>query len=253
VRTAWQALRARRLRRRLAGPKLLRAFAGAYPEAFFIEIGANDGKRWDPLRPLILTSRWTGLMVEPLPSAFDELRRNYSGLDRVAVEHAAIAGRDGRLPFWHVARPEGSAGEVPEWAHALGSLSRDTLIGHAHYIPDLERHVVSTEVPCLTFASLCAKHRVETIDLILIDTEGYDYEIVKQIDFDTYRPRLLIYEHCHLSPGDRAECRGQLEGLGYGTMEEYLDTYCLDQRPDDRLTRAWGRMRPALPGEPALP
>ena len=45
----WARLRYRRLLARMAGPRLLRRFAEAYPEAFFVEIGANDGEQHDQL------------------------------------------------------------------------------------------------------------------------------------------------------------------------------------------------------------
>jgi FkbM family methyltransferase len=233
----------------LAGPKLLRAFAGAYPEAVFIEIGANDGEVLDPLRPFIRSGSWSGVLVEPVPHLFEQLRRTYAGSHRVSIERSAIGDVDGMVPFFHLDRVEGPEREhLPDWYDAIGSFSRDHVLRHAAGLPDCEPRLIQTEVPCLTFESLCRKHGIEGLDLLLIDTEGYDYEIVKQIDFRAYRPRLLAYEHSHLSAPDREECRTKLEGLGYETMEELFDTWCLDTRPDDRLTRMWHRLRPAAPG-----
>jgi FkbM family methyltransferase len=238
---------------RLAAGKLLRAFADTYPDAFFIEIGANDGREHSALREFVTSRRWTGIMVEPLPRAFEQLRRNYAGFDRVSVENAAISDRDGRLPFFHLdeteAHPRARGSDwrdSPQWLHALGSLSREQVLSHAPLISDIEERIVRTEVPCLTFKSLCLKHDVEQIDLLVIDTEGYDYEIVRQIDFDAYRPRLLIYEHLHLSALERDACRARLLEAGYELMEEFFDTLCLDPRPADSLTRRWRRLRPAL-------
>ena len=62
----WAKLKYRRLLARMAGPKLLDAFAQSFPQAFFVEIGANDGEQHDHLRPLILSRRWSGVMVEPV-------------------------------------------------------------------------------------------------------------------------------------------------------------------------------------------
>jgi len=233
-----------RFGRRLAGRNLLRAFAAAYPEAFFVEIGANDGDQGDPLRPYILSEPWRGIMVEPVPHVFERLRRNYAGLDRVAVENAAIADRDGRLPFFHLAPLAGADLErVPEWYEKVGSLSREQVLSHRDEIPDVERLIVRSEIPCMTFESLCRKHGADMVDLLLIDAEGHDYEIVKQLDLEARRPRVLIYEHIHLPPDQRAECRALLERHGYETKEEFLDTWCLDTRWDDRLTRRWRRSR----------
>lgn len=233
--------------RRLAGPKLVRAFADAYPEAFFVEIGSSDGERDDHLRAMILSRRWRGIMVEPVPYVFERLRDNYGGLGRVALENVAIAERDGRRPFYFLAQAE--EGEpVPPWYDEIGSFSRDVVLSHRRRIPDIERRIVRAEVPCVTFETLCRKHDVEHVDLLLLDTEGYDYEILKGIDFVRHRPRLVAYEHYHLSPRQRSECRTYLEGLGYETMEEGFDTWCLDAQIDDRLSRRWRRLRPAVAG-----
>jgi hypothetical protein len=89
---------------------------------------------------------------------------------------------------------------------------------------------------------------VRDVDLILIDTEGYDYEVIKQIDFKLHGPRMLVYEHFHLSTNDRAECRARIEQNGYETMEERLDTWCLKTAIDDKLTRTWRGLRPAIAG-----
>lgn len=241
--------RYRALLRRLAAPKLIRAFARAYPEAVFVEIGSNDGEQHDHLRPVILSRPWRGVMVEPVPYVFERLRSNYGGLERIALANVAIADCDGRLPFYHLVE----AGErerqgLPDWYDAIGSFSREAVLRHGRRIPDIERRIVCTDVPCLTFESLCRRHAIEHPDLVLIDTEGHDWQIVGQIDFAAHRPRLLIYEHFHLAAADRARCREHVERLGYETMEEGFDTLCLDTGPGDRLTRTWRRLSPGVPG-----
>jgi FkbM family methyltransferase len=239
-------LRYRRLLRRLAGPRVVQAFAAAHPEAFFVEIGANDGDKHDHLRPAILAGGWRGIMVEPVPYVFERLARNYSGRPGLALENAAIAERDGTRAFHYLAESDDPG--LPGWYDAVGSFSRDAVLAHARHIPDVERRIVTAEVPCLTFESLCRKHDVERVDLLALDTEGHDWRILAAIDLDRWRPRLVIYEHYHLDPDDRSEARGHMEGAGYETMEEGFDTFCLDPRPDDALTRAWRRLSPAVAG-----
>ena len=139
---------------------------------------------------------------------------------------------------------------VPDWYDAIGSFVLDTILSHRDKIPDLESRLVATRVPAVTFNSLCARNGVDRVDLILIDTEGYDWEVIKNIDFSRYRPRLLIYEHFHLGSA-REECRRYLEQLGYLTLSEGFDTFCLDGRVSDDLERFWRRLRPAVPAATA--
>jgi FkbM family methyltransferase len=243
---AWRRARYRRLQGRLAGPKLLEAFGAAYPRAFFVEVGSNDGEQHDHLRPLILSREWRGLMVEPVPYVFERLENNYGGIDRVTLVNLAIADRDGELPFFHL-REAAPDEQVPDWYHGTGSFSRDAVLGHAKNIPDVEDRLVTTTVPCVKFDSLLARYDVDRVDLLLVDTEGYDWELLRGIDLAAVRPRLVVYEHFHLDPGDRADALARFAELGYETLEEGLDTFCLDPVDDD-LTRRWRRLRPAVAG-----
>jgi FkbM family methyltransferase len=250
LRERMRRLQDRRSHRRLAGPKLLQAFGAAYPRAFFIEIGSNDGDQHDHLQPLIRSLQWTGLMVEPVPYVFERLRHNYAGLDRVTLENAAVADRDGRVPFYHLREVDPDERDrLPPWYDGIGSLSRANVLAHRRHIPDIDERIVRSEVPCLTFESLCRKHGVERFDLLAIDVEGYDAEILGRIDFAIRRPRLIVYEHFHLAPPERLACRTALEERGYETLEEGFDTWCLVTSPEDCLTRAW---RGLCAGAPAL-
>ncbi len=239
-----------RIERRLAAPKLLRAFARAYPRAFFVEIGSNDGEQHDHLRPLILSRPWRGVMVEPVPYVFERLRRNYAGVaDRVELENAAIGPQDGRAPFFHVTEaPAGERAQLPDWYDGIGSLSRETVLSHARKIPGMEERLTATEVPVLSFDTLLARHGGREPDLVAIDAEGCDHEILRSIDLEAHRPRLLVYEHFHLTPEDRFATRARLEAAGWETLEEGFDTWCLQPRADDPLTAFWRRLRPGVPG-----
>jgi len=241
-------LRHRRLLARMAGPRLLRAFGETYPEAFFVEIGANDGAQYDHLREQIAERSWRGIMVEPVPYVFARLRENYGDRAGIALENAAVAGSNGTMAFFHLAQaaPDERAG-LPDWYDALGSFSRDSVLSHAPQIPDIERRLVSIDVPTITFDSLLAKHGADAVDLILVDTEGFDYEVLKTIDLARHRPRMVVYEHFNFDPAQRDACRDYIRGFDYELLEEGFDTFCLLTTPDDSLTRCFRRLAPAVP------
>ncbi len=242
-------VRRRRFERRLAAPQLLRAFADTHDSVTFVEIGSNDGEQHDHLRPLILERGWRGVMVEPVPYVFRRLEANYRGVEGVALENAAVGERDGELPFFYlVDASEDERRALPSWYDGIGSFSREAVTSHVTHIPDIEERIVAAHVPTLTFDSLCRKHGLERIDLVLIDTEGHDWEIIRMIDFRRRRPELLVYEHYHLAPEARAACAAHVRGHGYETMEEGFDTFCLSTGADDRLRGRWRRLRPAVAG-----
>lgn len=243
LRARRRARAARRQRRDRAGHRLLEAFADSHPKAVFIEIGANDGEREDHLAPFIRRRGWSGVMVEPVPEVFERLRRNYAGAEGVALENAAISDHDGRASFHTLVADGTGDGPAIDGADMFGSLSPGAVEAIAQAFPDHPRRIETIEVPCLSFESLCRKHGVEGADVLVIDTEGHDHEILRQIDFDRIRPRIVVYEYCHLEPEVRRACVNRLERVGYLTMDEELDTWAVDVRPADELSRRWRELR----------
>jgi FkbM family methyltransferase len=248
VRLARRRWDTRRVERRLAGPKILRRFADAYPAAFFVEIGANDGDQHDHLRPILDSTQWRGIMVEPVPYVFERLAANYGGHPHIALENAAIADRDGELPFYHLREADDrEAAGLPRWYDGIGSFSEEAVLGHAALLPDVADRLTRVAVPCLTFDSLLAKHDVDRTDLLIVDTEGYDQEILCSIDWERHRPLLVVYEHYHLGDDDRAQLRAAFTDRGYEIKEEGFDTWCLHADAEERLQLAFGELEPAIP------
>lgn len=220
---------------------VLHAFGKANPEAFFVQVGAHDGTQLDPLRDGIRAHRWSGIMVEPLAYVFERLQANYGTHPRISLENIAIADRDGTLPFHHLP-------EVPDdddtwrWYDALGSFRRDVLLSHDRQIPDIADRVVTTDVACLTFESLCAKHGVEAIDVVQIDTEGYDDVVLDGIDLDRHRPGLVLFERLHLDDATHRRCTDRLVAHGYEWLSDPMDTLAVRTdvlRRQPAVAEAW--------------
>lgn len=191
----------------------------------FVQIGSNDAAHNDPLREFILMHGWRGIMVEPVPYVFDRLCRNYGHLRGLTFENVAIAEADGTRDFYYV-RESAEAG-LPPWYDQLGSFSLETVLKHAEQIPGLRDRVVHQPVACRTFASLTRQHGVGIFDVLQIDTEGYDYRILRQVDLARHRPSLILYEHRHLPSEDATACMRLLDAAGYECRRlESGDTIC---------------------------
>jgi FkbM family methyltransferase len=223
--------------------KVIFAFARCYPRAFVVQVGAHDGSVVDPLREELARRPWRGILVEPIPYIFDRLRARYGRNPRLILENVAIADVDGSRELYHV--PETKDDALWGGYDALGSFRRDVVIKHTNLVPDIEKRLVATMVQTLTFDSLCAKHQVENIDVVQIDTEGYDLEVLKLIDFDRWKPALVMYEHAHLNAAEQAEARTMLERRGYRCVLDEMDTLAvlgstLEREPE--LQRVWATL-----------
>lgn len=243
----WRWIKFRRALSQLRGPKIIRRMASLYPQAFFIQVGANDGDQLDPLRAAVRRADWRGIMVEPVPYVFQKLKLNNGHLaSRVKLENVAIADVCGTLPFWHL--PQANIGEgLPRLYDAIGSFRKEIVLKHVNFIPDIEERIICTNVDCITFEELCQRNAVESIDILQIDTEGYDYEIIKMIDFVRTPPTLLIYEHHHFDEHADRGCRQFLRGKGYRMFKEGMDTWCLRADPGNdsrmqQLERYWNKI-----------
>jgi FkbM family methyltransferase len=200
----------------------LKSLAQRNEPIFFINIGANDGLAGDPLREFIVTRKWSGILVEPVDYVFQRLTKAYRAFppSRIKLENAAIAEITGTKKFWHLKQ----TGGLPPGYDQIGSFDKSHVLKHRDMFPTLENYLVSKEIPCITFADLLRKHGGQIPDLVFIDTEGFDYEVIKQIDLKTNPPKIIIFENAHLSKDDHKSCNELLRTNGYEIAEEDCNT-----------------------------
>lgn len=194
----------------------LARFAAGSDDVFFVQIGACDGLAGDPLRAHVTRRGWRGIVVEPVPENFARLRKGYADCPGVICRNVAVAGENGTRPFYMIAAPGGV--DLPKWTSQIGSFDRNHLAKHAVMLAELERYIVEIEVECVDFETLVADVGPERIDLIHTDVEGFDLELLKHIDFDRWKPRLVLFEDFHMSAAERRDAVALMEGAGYDLM-----------------------------------
>ncbi len=78
------------------------------------------------------------------------------------------------------------------------------------------------------------RHQIQRVDLLVIDTEGFDYEAIRlalQNGLPNL-PRLIRYEHLHLSTADRRKCSELLAQHDYRLHRDGVDTIAYRPPPD---------------------
>jgi FkbM family methyltransferase len=202
--------------RREESDRLIALFAEIFSDAFVVQIGANDGIAGDPLVEGFRKTRWSGLLVEPVPHLFEMLAARYRGRPGIRLERAAVSSLDGEAPLY---RLRAVPGETPEWFNQLATLDREVLLKHRSSIPDIDSLLVEDRVPTLRLDTLLARHQISRIDLLVIDAEGHDFEILRSLDFTRFRPTLVMFEHQHLSETDKKAAYAFLQTAGYDFRE----------------------------------
>lgn len=169
----------RKQRSRKTGVDQIDQFLDSYSRStspvHFVQIGASDGVFGDPIHTYIERDRWTGLLVEPIPAVFELLRFNYRRNKRLKFENCAVGREEGTADFYTTPKEK-------FWNH-YGSSQRSSLI--------LQPGYEKIQVQLLSFETLVKKYGLDKIQLIHTDTEGYDFEILKQIDFNRIRLKLF--------------------------------------------------------------
>ena len=182
----------------------------------FVQIGANDGIIRDPLRDLIIRFGLSGVLVEPVPLAFERLKKNYEGVAGLKFENAAIAGEDGERILY-----------VPVESTALGSGIATFDKGHLFRHGVKEEQIKPTPVKTLALTTLLDKYHIRDLNLLQIDTEGYDLQIVQMAFAAGIRPEIIHFENCNLSPADKQRSRECLSTEGYRYSETLWDTLAI--------------------------
>jgi FkbM family methyltransferase len=213
------------------------------PIPVLVEVGANDGKTGDPLYRLIRDNpACKALLIEPIPYLYERLRVTYSGLSHCVLANVAIAPTAGAASIYYIdSRAKECLSDLPVYFEELASFHKHRI---ANVLGDrgasfLRQQLVQT-VP---LKALLAEHRITNVDLLQIDTEGFDFEVLKTFPFDTIVPELVCFEQCHLCEADRASAVSLMISYGY-RIEKWGKDFVCAQRRFLGGRKAWSAITP---------
>ena len=186
---------------------------------FIIQIGANDGKRDDPVYNFIRKWNVTGLLIEPNPEVFKKLKETYSDNPKLIFENIAISDRAGQAELWYY-KPQG---KMEEWHSLISTFELGK--GFSSIVGD-EDNWKAMQVESITLDDIIIKHGILEIDLLVEDTEGHDYKILSTYSF-TIKPRAIYYEHSNITYNENFRLQEKLINLGYRLFVEKSNTLAL--------------------------
>lgn len=193
---------------------------------YFVQVGAHNGITSDPFHRFLFESlAWESILIEPQGPCVRTLRSIYADRPSIRIEHAAIgpagsldSGTESSENFLTLYKVSDLAVGLPHWANQLASVRREVIASHIDRIPDIERWIEAERVACEPLARIVNRHLFPRVDLLATDTEGFDFEIIKQIDSLSSLPQFIYYEHLHLSPQEYAESLRFLQERRYHTQ-----------------------------------
>lgn len=223
----------------------------------FVQVGAANGDYQttnDPFQKnIFLSSHWKGVMMEPVPWLFGLLKEtvtkkakfNENG-KRLQILNAALLSEEEQLTsekdakdFFRVnlealKQNKNQAGGM--WDR-LGSFYKTHVVKHLLKHGSVTEDEIDSYIEKITVKTMTAKQVLKhldvprtDIDIFVVDTEGYDFEVLKEFlsKFEDFRPWVVIYESWHLGQDDKLKAVEMMNKFGYFTFPEHsLNVVCI--------------------------
>lgn len=184
---------------------------------FFVEFGATDGCSLSNTFILEKDFNWSGILVEPGKIWQEELNKNR----KVFIDHNCVWSSSGeKLVFNEVERPSLSSvkGYERKEDRKIGKLNNKKY-----------------EVNTITLYDLLKKYNApKVVDYLSIDTEGSEFEILRDFKFKEYKFRVITVEH-NFTP-NREKIYDLLTSQGYERVHEnisFFDDWFILKNVDD--------------------
>jgi FkbM family methyltransferase len=167
-------------------------------------IGAHNGSG---LEELILKQKKKVLLIEPVDYNFQSLKYKFKNINNIIFENVGISDERNQIQFYYV--KETSVKKLgKEWATGIGSFKKKHLLDHHRKRFQItEDDIGEKNITILVFDDLIKKYNIAEIEYLFIDTEGYDYKIIKSIDLNKIKINKIKFEYKHLDDTFRFEER----------------------------------------------
>jgi FkbM family methyltransferase len=152
--------------------------SGLDKPGFFVEFGASDGVALSNTHMLEKHFGWSGILCEPSTAWHGALKQNRNCI----IDTRCVYSVSGE--------------KISFSENYLGELSAITAYAEPNAKGVLKRTTSSYEVETISLLDLLKAHNApKYIEFLSIDTEGSEFEILKNFDFQSYRFGSICVEH----------------------------------------------------------
>ena len=137
------------------------------------------------------------LLVEPVPHNISAIKENLKEFKNIHLEPVAVASVREIKDFFFVKAT--SINKLKKhWASGIGSFNKNHLLDHRtkRFLIE-EDDIDKIPIKTVKFEDLIEKYSITEIDKILIDIEGYEYEILRDMDLKKVQINSILFEYKH--------------------------------------------------------
>lgn len=167
-------------------------------DGFFIEIGASDGIKLSNTYLLETQYKWKGICCEPIPNNFEKLVKNRPNS---ICYNEAVYNKSGLTLTFDIANNCNLLSGIAEHIDRYKSF--------------VDENKKSIQVQTISLLDVLNNANAPSfIEYLSLDTEGSEFEILKNFDFEKYTFGLIDVEHNYIEPR-RTEIKNLLLSKGY--------------------------------------
>jgi len=191
---------------------------------FLIQIGANDGNRFDTLNNYIKKYKIKSLLVEPIKNNFEKLKKNYKDYNFIIFENSAISVNNEITYLYKV--DQKYLDSYDDHIPGITSFEKKHLLNHGVK----KNHIVTEKIDSISIKNLVAKHNIDNFDLLYVDTEGYDGNIVNDFLNNILVRPIIILEYIHIDNNTFKKLINNLEEKKYNFFSIDENLICFPEK-----------------------
>lgn len=199
---------------------------------YFIQIGAHNGSYDDPIVKIRTQGNWHGILLEPQKVVFQELKEKMKEQVKIKLLNVALGEEDGKRTMYKIAFSD------KDWATGLTSFDLESLqrsinngfvqrmaLSTGDILPaSKDDYIGEEEVSTISYKTLIGEFE-HSPDMILVDTEGYDYHIVNRLLDNRVDPTIWWFEYSYMSIQQLEKMIKRLKKLGYRIKRSQWDIF----------------------------
>ncbi len=145
-----------------------------FKNGFYVELGANDGILQSNTKFFEQYLNWTGILIEPGKKIFEKLKINRP--NNILINKCMVSND------YKYNTIKGDFSEGCLMSSVNGERLQDN------------QTVEIIEVACSTLEKEFDENKVEKINFLSLDVEGYELEVLKGINLQKYKPTYMLIE-----------------------------------------------------------
>ncbi|MCP9917499.1 FkbM family methyltransferase [Cyanobium sp. ATX 6F1] len=159
---------------------------------FYIELGAIDGIRYSNTKTLEDEHGWSGILIEPIPSAFEKLKLNRPGNMLV---NSIVGSEEGEVKFRFFNNPDlqcvSAVKSTQKESHEKQWMNLQT--AENDWLADqIENDLQEIILPTQSLGGIVRRSRIPSFGLLSLDVEGHELEVLKSYDWEIPVSYILV-------------------------------------------------------------